>query len=236
MYLIAGFLDAGKTEFINGILKDGFAAEDKTLLICCEEGEEEYDPKGLFNVFTYTVEGQEELTTELLKKLEKQYKPKQVIIEYNGMWLMEPLYRQVLPANWVLYQIICLMDAHTFEPYLKNMGQLVMEKVSNADMIIFNRCNEQLRADLRAKNLRMANRRADIYLENEDGTSEEYVTEDMMPFDRGRQRDLQGADVPLQEVQGHRLPRALCHGVLRERHAVSGAGVQGRGHGPLQGS
>ena len=75
------------------------------------------------------------------------------------------------------------MDAHTFEPYLKNMGQLVMEKVSNADMIIFNRCNEQLRADLRAKNLRMANRRADIYLENEDGTSEEYVTEDMMPFD-----------------------------------------------------
>ena len=42
VYLIAGFLDAGKTNFINGILKDGFAAEDKTLLICCEEGEEEY--------------------------------------------------------------------------------------------------------------------------------------------------------------------------------------------------
>ena len=75
------------------------------------------------------------------------------------------------------------MDARTFEPYLKNMGQLVMEKVSNADMLIFNRCNEQLRTQLRSKNLRMANRRADIYLENEDGTSEEYVTEDMMPFD-----------------------------------------------------
>ena len=58
VYLIAGFLDAGKTNFINGILKDGFAAEDKTLLICCEEGEEEYDPHGLFNVFTYTVEDQ----------------------------------------------------------------------------------------------------------------------------------------------------------------------------------
>ena len=169
VYLIAGFLDAGKTEFINGILRDGFAAEDRTLLICCEEGEEEYDPKALNNVFTYTVEDQAELTVELLKKLEKQYKPKQVIIEYNGMWMMEPLYRQALPGNWVLYQIICLMDAHTFEPYLKNMGQLVMEKVSNADMLIFNRCNEQLRSQLRAKNLRMANRRADIYLENEDG-------------------------------------------------------------------
>ena len=52
VYLIAGFLDAGKTEFINGILRDGFAAEDRTLLICCEEGEEEYDPKALNNVFT----------------------------------------------------------------------------------------------------------------------------------------------------------------------------------------
>ena len=37
VYLIAGFLDAGKTSFINGILQDGFAAEDRTLLLCCEE-------------------------------------------------------------------------------------------------------------------------------------------------------------------------------------------------------
>ena len=83
-------------------------------------------------MFTYTVEDQAELTPELFKKLEKQYRPKQVIIEYNGMWMMEPLYRDGLPGNWILYQIICLMDARTFEPYLKNMGQLVMEKVSNA--------------------------------------------------------------------------------------------------------
>ena len=29
--LITGFLDAGKTDFINGILKDGFAAEDRVV-------------------------------------------------------------------------------------------------------------------------------------------------------------------------------------------------------------
>ena len=62
VYLIAGFLDAGKTSFINGILRDGFAAEDRTLLLCCEEGELGYDPHVLSNVFTYTVEDQEELT------------------------------------------------------------------------------------------------------------------------------------------------------------------------------
>lgn len=183
VYLIAGFLDSGKTNFINGILQDGFARDDRTLLICCEEGEEEYDPKVLGNVFTYTVDEPEQLTPDFLKKLEKQYKPRQVIIEYNGMWMIEPLYRTGLPANWILYQIMTLVDANTFEMYVRNMGQLMMEKITNADMLIFNRCNAELRAALRSRNLRMVNRRADIYLENEDGTSEDYVTEDMRPFD-----------------------------------------------------
>ena len=199
VYLITGFLDAGKTDFINGILKDGFAAEDRTLLLCCEEGETEYDPKSLFNVFTYTVDDPAQLTPEFFKKLEKQYRPKQVIIEFNGMWSFEPLYREGLPANWILYQIMCLVDATTFEPYLRNMGQLMMEKILNADMItfsssvqrlitnadllVFNRCTDELKAALRKRNLRMVNRRADIYLENTDGTSEDYVTEDMAPFD-----------------------------------------------------
>lgn len=183
VYLITGFLDAGKTDFINGILKDGFAAEDRTLLLCCEEGETEYDPKALFNVFTYTVDDPAQLTPEFFKKLEKQYRPKQVIIEFNGMWSFEPLYREGLPANWILYQIMCLVDATTFEPYLRNMGQLMMEKILNADMIIFNRCNEELRKALRGRNLRMVNRRADIYLEDLNGNSEDYNNGEVCPFD-----------------------------------------------------
>ena len=183
VYLIAGFLDAGKTGFINGILRDGFAAEDRTLLLRCEEGETDYDPRVLDNVFTYTIDEPEQMTPDFFKKLEKQYRPKQVIIEYNGMWSIEPLYREGLPANWILYQIMCLVDANTFEMYVKNMGQLMMEKITNADLLIFNRCNEALRKQLRSRNLRMVNRRADIYLENTDGTSEEYVTPEMSPFD-----------------------------------------------------
>ena len=183
VYLIAGFLDGGKTDFINGILEDGFAREDKTLLICCEEGELEYEQKALDNVTVVTVDEETALTCSQCKEWEKQYKPKQVLIEYNGMWSMERLYREVLPANWVLYQVMTFVDANTFETYAKNMGQLMMEKIANADLLIFNRCNEQLRAQLRSRNLRMVNRRADIYLENTDGTSEEYVTPEMSPFD-----------------------------------------------------
>ena len=183
VYLIAGFLDVGKTNFINGILEDGFARQDRTLLLCCEEGEEEYNPKALDNVTVITIEDEEELKCSYLKELEKKYRPQQVLIEYNGMWQMERLYREVLPANWVLYQIMTMVEASTFDLYAKNMGQLMMEKITNADMLVFNRCTPELRDSLRKRNLRMVNRRADIFLENVDGSSEDYLTGDECPFD-----------------------------------------------------
>lgn len=187
VYLFAGFLDSGKTDFINGILEDGFAREERTLLLCCEEGAEEYEPAALDNVTVVHVEDEDDLTEAFLKECEKKYRPKQVLIEYNGMWQLERLYREVLPDNWVLYQIMTMVEAATFEVYARNMGQLMMEKIANADMIIFNRCNEELRAALRKRNLRMVNRRADIFLENEDGTSEDYLTGDECPFDLSAQ-------------------------------------------------
>ena len=183
VYLIAGFLDSGKTGFINGILRDGFAEEDRTLLICCEEGELEYEQKALDNVTVVTVDEETALTCSQCKAWEKQYKPKQVLIEYNGMWSMERLYREVLPANWVLYQVMTFVDANTFDTYAKNMGQIMMEKITNADLLVFNRCTDELKAALRKRNLRMVNRRADIYLEDLNGNSEDYNDGEVCPFD-----------------------------------------------------
>lgn len=183
VYLIAGFLDAGKTSFINDTLEDGFARNDRTLIVCCEEGEREYEKSALDNVTVVTVEDEEELTRDFLKSCEKKYRPLQVLIEYNGMWSMERLYRQILPSNWVLYQIMTIVKADTFDIYAKNMGQMMMEKITNADLLIFNRCTPELRDSLRKRNLRMVNRQADIFLENVDGSSENYLTGDECPFD-----------------------------------------------------
>ena len=183
VYLVDGFLDSGKTNFINGVLEDGFARQDKTLLLRCEEGEEDYNPQALDNVTVVDIEDEAGLTCSRMKELEKKYRPKQVLIEYNGMWQMERLYREVLPANWVHYQIMTFVEAGTFELYAKNMGQLMMEKITNADLLVFNRATPELRESLRKRNLRMVNRRADIYFENTDGTSEDYLTGDECPFD-----------------------------------------------------
>lgn len=192
VYLFAGFLDGGKTTFINGILQDGFAIRDRTLLICCEEGEAEYDSKVLKNVAVVSVEEEADLTPAFLKQLEKKHRPRQILIEFNGMWSMGRLYQEALPDNWVLYQIMTMVEASTFDMYAKNLGQMMMEKLTNADLIVFNRCTEALRDSLRQRNLKMVNRRASIYLEYLDGSSEDYADDSVCPFDL----DQEVIDIP----------------------------------------
>ena len=181
VYAVTGFLDAGKTDFINGILQDGFARQDKTLLICCEEGDEEYDVQALGNVEVVMLDDEEQFTKDALRELEKKHKPKQVLIEFNGMWPFEKL--NELPANWILYQIMNFVYGPSFDVMARNMGQLMMEKIKNADLLVFNRCTPEVAAALRKRNLRMVNRRAEMYVEYEDGTSEDYVNADVCPFD-----------------------------------------------------
>lgn len=180
VYLLAGFLDSGKTTFINNILADGFAAEDKTLLISCEEGEEEY--KNLKNVTVLSVDDLDLLTPEFLLFEQEKCGATQIIVELNGMWNIQDLY-EVLPESWILYQIVALADARTFEMYSRNMTAQMMDKLRNADMIVIKHCNEELRLALRKRNLRLVNRQADIFLENEDGTSEDYMDGTVSAFD-----------------------------------------------------
>ena len=182
VYLILGFLDSGKSQFINGVLADGLAADHRTLLLQCEEGDVEYDPRLMKNVAVAAVEDEEELTPIFLRECEKKHRPRQVLVEYNGMWPLDTLLDH-LPPSWFLAQTFTFVEAATFDVYSRNMGQLMAEKVKAADILVFNRCTPELKDSLRARNLRMANRRAEIYLEAPDGTDEDYLTGNECPFD-----------------------------------------------------
>ena len=90
VYLITGFLESGKTSFLSFTLQqDYFQIDGKTLLILCEEGEEEYDEEALkqCNTVVESIDSEEELTPERLAAMEILHQPERVIIEYNGMWL-----------------------------------------------------------------------------------------------------------------------------------------------------
>ena len=87
VYAFTGFLDSGKTKFIQETLEDqNFNDGCKILLIVCEEGIEEYDPTRFYgqNVRQLVIENESDLTPELLAEYEKKHVIDRVVIEYNG--------------------------------------------------------------------------------------------------------------------------------------------------------
>ena len=94
VFLINGFLEAGKTEFLSFTMEqDYFQTEGKTLLIVCEEGDTEYDEELLKETRTSVVyvDSLEEISPDRLTELELLYNPERVLIEWNGMWNQDDL-------------------------------------------------------------------------------------------------------------------------------------------------
>lgn len=185
VYIITGFLESGKTTFIKETLEDpNFASGEKTLLLLCEEGMEEYDQAELEkdNVFLLPVESEEELTPAFLKKCQNEYRPKRVIIEFNGTWSMSGFIDRGMPRDWELAQMITLADAGTFEVYMSNMRQMMAEQINFTELVIFNRCTKDTKRNTFRKAVRALNRRAQVLFESEDG-NDGFDDEIDLPYD-----------------------------------------------------
>lgn len=183
VYIINGFLESGKTEFISfTISQPYFQIRGKTLLIVCEEGEVEYDEKLLkkSRAVMEIIEDEEDFTAEKLLELEKEHKPERIVIEYNGMWNCKDM---KLPWHWEVEQQITTVNGATFQTYYANMKSLVAEQVRKSELIIFNRCdglNDQL-ANFK-RSIKAVNPQAEIIFEDENGEINQLLEEDL-PYD-----------------------------------------------------
>ena len=185
VFLFTGFLDSGKTTFLQSMLEDpAFNEGQRTLVILCEEGEEELDPKrfSINNVTIHTVADQSELTQGNMILWGRKAAASRIMIEYNGMWQMNDLFDR-LPENWGIAQETMMVDASTIGAFNQNMRQLVVDKLNTAELVIFTRVEpEQDRMELH-KLVRGVSRGAQIVYDLTDGTSEEDDIEDPLPFD-----------------------------------------------------
>ena len=185
IYLITGFLESGKSSFLNFTLQqDYFYIEGRTLLILCEEGEVEYDMEALkmCNTMVEIIEKEEDLTTERLAAMDIIYQPERVIIEYNGMWLASKFEKMQKPQGWGIEQHITCVDASTFQLYMANMKSIFMDMVRNADMVVFNRCKMDDPLATYRRGIKVANQAAEVIFEDEEGELED-IFQDEMPFD-----------------------------------------------------
>ncbi len=184
VYLFTGFLEAGKTQMIQDSLETKeFNDGCKILLLVCEEGIEEYDPSRFWgqNVTQLVVENEADLTPAFLADYAKNHKIDRVMVEYNGMWQLDTLYNS-LPRNWYVFQQLLFVDATTALTYNANMRSLMVDKLQNAEMVIFNRADGADREALH-KLVRGISRRAAIAYEVADGELEYDEIEDPLPFD-----------------------------------------------------
>ena len=158
VYLFLGFLEAGKTTFIQETMEDErFDSGERTLLLVCEEGVEEYDPSR-FAVEHFAVEevDEEGLNGKNLAALVQKHRADRVVLEYNGMWELQKLF---------------------------DMRQLVYDKIPYADMVVFNRFDDKFSKEEFHKIVRGASRRPGIVFEYPGGRAEYDEIEDPLPYD-----------------------------------------------------
>ncbi|MCI9047308.1 MAG: GTPase [Hungatella sp.] len=182
LFLINGFLEAGKTEFLQFTMEqEYFQTEGKTLLIVCEEGDTEYDEELLKATRTemVTVDSLQELTPQKLTELELLHNPERVLMEWNGMWNQDEL---KLPKDWTIYQQVTIIDGSTFDLYVKNMKPLLGAMVRGSELIICNRCDGIEDLEGYRRTLLAMNNKAEIIFEDEEGEISQ-VSEADLPYD-----------------------------------------------------
>ena len=186
IYLFTGFLDSGKTTVIKDTLEDPTFNSDNptTLIICPEQGEEEYDEDYLKanNADIEYLDSSVYLTNKKFKELYAMYKPSQIFIECNGMESITELVTKDLDPMFTIVQIITTIDATTFTSYMNNMRSYMYEQIRYSDLIIFNRCKPNSSKNALRGSIKAVNKKAFIAYEGEYGQSVELQKEEL-PFD-----------------------------------------------------
>ena len=186
VYLITGFIESGKTTLGLTVLgNDRFTNGGRVLVLCCEEGETEWDDDSLEKNkgVLVNLDSKDELTTAKLADLDQEIEPTCVIMEYNTMWGLEKLDEITLPRLWDWAQVVTTADATTFENYMTNMRKLLTDPMKTADMIYVNRCGENFNKSSWRRQLRAMNSGATIMFENLDGTVDDGITDEDLPYD-----------------------------------------------------
>ena len=223
VYLCTGFLESGKTTFIKETLvNQDFMEDGPTLILVCEEGEEEYDPDFLkkYDLHMLEADSQDQINPGFFQNCERAYRPVQVIIEWNGTWDIKPLLEMELPKGWQIEGIYSTVDATTMESYMANMRKMFLEPLFESGLIVLNRCTPQTNRGMFRRTIKASNPQAQLIFESTDG---ELLGqgEDELPYDRDADFiDLEDLDYGLWYLDASEHPQAYDGKTLRFRAQV----------------
>ncbi|MGN0374665.1 MAG: GTP-binding protein [Butyrivibrio sp.] len=219
VFIVNGFLESGKTSFI----KDTLASEDfsdgaQSLIITCEEGIEGYEEAAQLNATVVTVEDLEDMTKEFFMDCCNKSKAERIFVEYNGMWKLEDFIRRI-PKFMEVVQVITLVNAETYDMYLANMKQVMMEQYKLSEMVIFNRCTKDSDRAAYRRSVKAVNGRAQVYFESSDGSSNE--VNEILPFDvSGNEIIIEDEDFGLWYMDAMDNPEKYAGKIIKTKAVV----------------
>lgn len=137
--LVCGFLDAGKTTYIEDCIRnDFFHKYGTTLILCFEQGEAEYDRELLFEKKTSVAyyDGKEDIGAFCTRSIEA-YHPDRIYVEMNAM--MQDL-REQLPQDMQIVSAVTWIDWATLGLYFANFRQMISTMVRDSLQVTFRGC------------------------------------------------------------------------------------------------
>lgn len=214
VFVCTGFLDSGKTTLVKEtLMEQEWIEPGLTLLILCEEGEEEYPKEYLDEkeIVLLKIDEYEQLNSTFFKNCEKNYHPAQVVIEYNGMWKLEELLTIKYPRNWELQGVYSTVNGTTLDMYLMNMRNMLMEQLTESELIVVNRCPKGADRSGFRRALKVQNPMTQLIFEGLDGKIIEPSEEDL-PYDvKGDRIVVEDMDFGIWYVDAYDHPELYLH-------------------------
>ena len=150
--IISGFLGAGKTTFIERLLKTNIKNE-KVVLIENEFGEVSVDSDILKDTNIDIKELSQgciccslvgDFSKSLNEVIEK-FNPDRIIIEPSGVGKLTDVKKAIIDAGLEEYinSLICLVDVSKAKVYARNFGEFFIDQIENAYTVVLSRCDVQ---------------------------------------------------------------------------------------------
>jgi len=194
-------------------MKQDWIEDGPTLLLQCEEGEEEYseewrDENG---AFLFEIEDREQLNETFFQNCERIYHPAQVIIEYNGTWDLQEIMKESFPDNWEIQGVYSTVNGETLDMYLKNMRNMLMNQLTESELIVTNRCGENTDRSSFRRALKIQNPMAQLIFEDMEGNIIPQTAEDL-PFDvKADKIQVEDTDFGIWYVDAYEHPERYEH-------------------------